>query len=152
MPYDWGTGGVLAMKGIPSIRPHLLTAAVAFILVLFAGYGADLVLFRHPAWMLMDDLILAAGAALVVFHYEKERGRFLAEKLRVIREMNAFVRNELQILNASVEHPERTRVSTIENSVERIDWALRELLPGKERLPKHPSKIDSSSERVQRSA
>lgn len=139
------------MKSIPSLRHHFLTAAIAFSLVLVVGYGADLVLLRHPKWMLIDDLILALGAAFVVFQYEKERSRFLAEKLRVIREMNAFVRNELQILNASVEHPERNRVTTIEHSVERIDWALRELLPGKEVLPKNLSKL-TSPERVERSA
>jgi hypothetical protein len=60
-----------------------------------------------------------------------ERSRFFAEKLRVIREMN-FVRNELQILYASQEHPHNTRVNTIERGVERIDSALRELLPGRE--------------------
>jgi hypothetical protein len=46
----------------------------------------------------MDDLILAVLAALVVYQYEREPSRLLAEKLRVIREMNAYVRNELQIL------------------------------------------------------
>jgi hypothetical protein len=48
----------------------------------------------------------------------------------VIRDMNAFVRNELQVLYACLEHPEKARVPTIERSVQRIDWALRELLPG----------------------
>jgi hypothetical protein len=65
-----------------------------------------------------------------VFLYEKERGRILSERLRVIRDMNAFVRNELQVLYACLDHPEKARVPTIERSVERIDWALRELLPG----------------------
>ena len=78
----------------------------------------------------MDDITLAALAALVVYQYERERSRLLAEKLRVIRNMNAYVRNELQILYASLEHLDASRVKTIESSVERIDWALRELLPG----------------------
>jgi hypothetical protein len=80
--------------------------------------------------MIADDATLAIAVAIVVFYYEKERARILSERLRVIRDMNAFVRNELQILYASLEHPEKTRVTTIEGSVERIDWALRELLPG----------------------
>ena len=103
---------------------------MAFFVVLIVGYSADLVLVRHPGWMLSDDLILAAAAATIVFYYETERSRILAERLRVIRDMNAFVRNELQILYACIENPEKTRISTIEVSVERIEWALRELLPG----------------------
>lgn len=140
------------MKTILSLRQNLWTASLAFVVVLLVGYGADLFLFRHPAWMLIDDVILALAAAVVVFQYERERTRFLSEKLRVIREMNAFVRNELQILNASVEHLDRARVSTIESSVARIDWALRALLPGKEMLSKQASKLTSTNERLKHSA
>jgi len=118
------------MSAIPSVRNRIFLAGLAFSLVLFVGYGADLVLVQHPTWMFADDLILALGAAAVVFYYEKERSRMFAERLRVIKDMNSFVRNELQILYACLENPEKTRVSTIERSVERIDWALRELLPG----------------------
>jgi hypothetical protein len=75
------------MNSIPSIRQNSLGAAVAFIVVLMVGYLADVVLFRHPSWMLVDEVILAVAAGLVVFRYERERSRFLAEKLRVIREM-----------------------------------------------------------------
>jgi hypothetical protein len=125
---------------------------LAFVVVLVVGYGADLFLFRHPAWMLIDDVILALAAGVLVFQYERERTRFLSEKLRVIREMNAFVRNELQILNASVEHLDRARVSAIESSVGRIDWALRELLPGKEMLTKQASKLTTTDQRFKHSA
>ena len=102
--------------------------------------------------MLIDDVILALAAGVVVFQYERERTRFLSEKLRVIREMNAFVRNELQILNASAEHLDRPRVSTIESSVARIDWALRELLPGKETLPKQATSLTTTNQQFKHSA
>jgi hypothetical protein len=140
------------MNSIPSIRQNSLIAAVAFLLVLLVGYLADVVLFRHPNWILVDDVILAVAAGLVVFRYERERSHFLEEKLRVIREMNAFVRNELQILYASLEHPDKTRVNTIERSVERIDWALRELLPGKEMAPKEKEQVKPVNEKIKRSA
>ena len=144
--------GVLAVKTIPSLRHNLWTASFAFVVVLLVGYGADLFLFRHPAWMLIDDVILALAAGVMVFQYERERTRFLSEKLRVIREMNAFVRNELQILNASVEHLDRARVSTIESSVARIDWALRELLPGKKTLTKQASNLTTTNRQFKHSA
>jgi hypothetical protein len=140
------------MNSIPSIRQNSLIAAVAFLLVLLVSYLADVVLFRHPNWILVDDVILAVAAGLVVFRYERERSHFLEEKLRVIREMNAFVRNELQILYASLEHPDKTRVNTIERSVERIDWALRELLPGKEMAPKQKEQVKPVNEKIKRSA
>ena len=140
------------MKTILSLRQNLWTASLAFVVVLLVGYGADLFLFRHPAWMLIDDFILALAAGVLVFQYERERTRFLSEKLRVIREMNAFVRNELQILNASVEHLDRARVSTIESSVGRIDWALRELLPGKETLTKQATSLTTPNQQFKHSA
>jgi hypothetical protein len=116
----------------------VLIASVTLFAVLVLGCGADAVLVRHPAWMYVDDLILAVLAALVVYQYERERSRLLAEKLRVIREMNAYVRNELQILYAWLEHLDTGRVRTIEHSIERIDWPLRELLPGGH-VPEMPS-------------
>lgn len=118
------------MSTLPSAHHRVLLAGLAFSLVLVVGYGSDLILAAHPRLWIADDLILGLAAAVVVFRYEKERSRFLSEKLRVIRDMNSFVRNELQVLYACLDHPERARVPAIERSVERIDWALRELLPG----------------------
>ena len=142
------------MSAIPSLRNRIFLAVLSFSLVLIVGYGADLVLVQHPTWMVADDLIIALGAAAVVFYYERERSRILAERLRVIRDMNSFVRNELQILYACLENPEKTRVSTMERSVERIDWALRELLPGTQPAIGTPvsAQGDRKGEVMQRSA
>lgn len=126
------------MSSIPSARHSLVLAGLAFLAVLIVEYSADLFLARHPGWMLLDDIVLATAASAMVFLYERERSRFLSEKLRVIRDMNSFVRNELQILYASLEHSETSRVPVIEGSVERIDWALRELLPGGQALRTGP--------------
>jgi hypothetical protein len=43
-------------------------------------------------------------------------------------------------------------VNTIERSVERIDWALRELLPGKEMAPKEKEQVKPVNEKIKRSA
>jgi hypothetical protein len=142
------------MGAIPSLQNRILLASLAFSLVLIVGYGADLVLVQRPTWMFADDLVLALGAAVVVFYYERERSRSLSERLRVIRDMNSFVRNELQILYACLENPGKTRVSTIERSVERIDWALRELLPGTQPTVGTPvnESRDRQRDKIQRSA
>ena len=100
---------------IPSLRNRILLAGLAFSLVLIVGYGADLLLVQHPTWMFADDLIIALGAAAVVFYYEREQSRILSERLRIIRDMNSFVRNELQILYACLENPGKSRAySTID--------------------------------------
>lgn len=142
------------MGAIPSLRNRILLAGLAFSLVLIVGYGADLLLVQHPTWMFADDLIIALGAAAVVFYYEREQSRILSERLRIIRDMNSFVRNELQILYACLENPGKTRVSTIERSVERIDWALRELLPGTQPTVGTPvnERGDQQRDNVKRSA
>ena len=119
-------------------RHSLLLAGLAFSVVLIVAFGSDLIVLRHPDWMIGDGLILGLGAAIVVLHYEKERGRLLAEKLRVIRDINSSVRNELQVLYACLDHPDKLRVSVIEHSVERIDWALREMLPAHEHSASPP--------------
>ena len=136
-----------------STRHQLFLAGLAFSVVILVGYGSDLILMSHPRWMIADDLILGVAAALIVFHYEIERGRILSEKLRVIRDMNAFVRNELQLLYAYIEHPDKGRIAVIERSVEHIDWALRELLPGRHHLSDAPVQpIRESGDSINRTA
>lgn len=154
MAYDGANVEVLVMSVRPSLRQSFFLAGLAFVLFLVFGYFSDLVLIRHRAWLVADDLILAVAAASLVFLYERERVRTLSERLRVIRDMNSFVRNELQILYSCLGDVEKTRVSTIERSVERIDWALRELLPGTQVLPDQPveSVREHSKERIERSA
>ena len=118
------------MFTIPSKGQRFALAALAFIVIVMVGFGSDLTINRHPKWMIADELFVGLLVASVVYAYERQRSQALCEQLRVIRDMNAFVRNELQILYASLDAPEKTRVPIVERSVERIDWALRELLPG----------------------
>ncbi len=122
------------MSTFSTRKQGLALSSGIFVFVFLVGYFSDVVLIRHPRWLLADDLILAAIAGLLVYLYERERSRLLAEKLRVIRDMNSFVRNELQIVYASLENPRGPHVDKIEKSVARIDWALRELLPGTQTL------------------
>ncbi len=118
------------MSAIPSVKQRSSLAVVAFFVVFVVGSASDAMINRHPTWRLADEISLGVAAAVVVYGYERQRSRMLAEKVRVIRDMNAFVRNELQVLFATLNAPEKSRVPAVERSVERIDWALRELLPG----------------------
>lgn len=79
---------------------------------------------------LLDDVLIGVLAGLVVFTYEQWRYRAMLEKLRVIAAMNHHVRNALQAIMYvpyTSEQMEQARV--IQDSVKRIDWALREVLP-----------------------
>ena len=110
----------------------ITTSASMAALVFVVGYGSDLILVRHAAWMWVDDVFLATVVGLVIFYYEENHARFLAERLRIIRDMNRFIRNELQIATASLDSPEHPpQVVEIEKCLDHIDWALREILPGK---------------------
>lgn len=145
---------MMGKVGFSSTGQTILRAGVAFCFVLIVGYSSDLILAGHGAWMIADDLIVGIAAAIVVFLYERERSRALSNKLRIIQEMNSYIRNELQVLYACLEHPEQARVPTIERCVERIDWALRELLPGTGSLDDAPVKAagDRPKHKIERSA
>jgi|SRR5208282_4412977 len=94
--------------------------------------AAWLNLHNVHGWLAFTDNILTGIAAgLMVLLYERWRQRDVEKKLRTIRLMNHHVRNALQIISAasyslnSTEQP-----STVQDAVRRIEWALREVLPG----------------------
>jgi hypothetical protein len=62
---------------------------------------------------------------------ERERRELIRERLRTIAEMNHHIRNALQVITyATVVGKDNESVELIRSSVERIEWALREVLPG----------------------
>jgi hypothetical protein len=80
---------------------------------------------------IIDDLIGAAIAGLLIYRHERNRSRLLREKLQTIELMNHHVRNALQpIMDSAYLHGHAQHLEVIRQSVRRIDWALREILPG----------------------
>ena len=79
-------------------------------------------------------LILGMLAAKLLHHAYKARQHALA-RLQVIAELNHHVRNALEVicLSAYITHDEEA-IRRITEGVNRIDWALREILP-RERVP-----------------
>ena len=78
----------------------------------------------------VDDLVLGVLAGLLAFGYEHRRSRELRQKLAVISAMNHHVRNALQTI-AYVPYTEQAKqMLLIQQSVNRIQWALNEILPG----------------------
>ena len=78
----------------------------------------------------LDDMVLGALAGLLAFAYEQRRSRDIAKKLAVISAMNHHVRNALQTISYVPYTEQAKQIVLIQQSVNRIQWALREILPG----------------------
>ena len=78
----------------------------------------------------LDDLVLGVLAGLLVFAYEHRRSREMRKKLAVIAAMNHHVRNALQTISYLPYTDQAKQVQLIQQSVNRIQWALQEILPG----------------------
>lgn len=77
-----------------------------------------------------DNILGGVFVGVLLFVDQRHRHRYLAERLETIGLMNHHVRNALQAIKyARYSHDD---VRVIEDSVARIEWALREILPGAE--------------------
>ena len=109
-----------------------VSAGVAFF---FMGALFDIVLQQQGVgsraiWW--GDLLAGAVAGLLVLAYERRRRRELIRELEIIRLMNHHVRNSLQVIAyASSSEDRAAHVQKVREAIERIDWALREVLPGR---------------------
>lgn len=84
----------------------------------------------------VDDLLIGGLAGVLVFAYERHQHKLILEKMRVISEMNHHVRNALQpILYSPYLKEQAEQVRTIQEGTRRIEWALREVLPGEDAFP-----------------
>jgi hypothetical protein len=80
---------------------------------------------------LLDDLLVGVLAGGVVFAYELHRHKLMVRQMRVIADMNHHVRNALQpILYSPYMKEQAEQIRMIQLGTERIQWALREVLPG----------------------
>jgi hypothetical protein len=85
----------------------------------------------HGFLALVDNIVTGIAAGLVVLLYERWRQRDVEKKLQTIRLMNHHVRNALQVIFAASSSLDGTeQATTVQNAVRRIEWALREVLPG----------------------
>jgi hypothetical protein len=75
-----------------------------------------------------DNLLGGMIVGVIIFIDERRRQRYLADRLYVIALMNHHVRNSLQTIMFA--HDTDKEVEFIHEAVLRIEWALREILPG----------------------
>lgn len=125
----------MVQKAHVSFRKGLLSVLLAFV-----SFSLGMIveaLQRHEGitgWTLwIDNFAAALLLGLVVFFYERRSERELIRKLQVIELMNHHVRNALQpVMYLPYSQDQEMQLNTIRDAVHRIDWALREILPGHE--------------------
>jgi hypothetical protein len=108
------------------------------LLVWIVGFGFDRVLARDGVArvdiLLTSNFLTGLVAGFLFFslsNYDRLRRNLVQERLRTIAEMNHHIRNALQVITyATASKSESGSVKLIRDSVERIEWALREVLPG----------------------
>lgn len=83
----------------------------------------------------VDNLVVAVLAGLMVFAYEQRRSKEINRKIAVIAAMNHHVRNALQTISYAPYTEQAKQIEMIEQAVNRIQWALREVLPGAGDVP-----------------
>jgi hypothetical protein len=80
----------------------------------------------------LDNVLTGLIAGGIVFWYEQRRHRVLLDRIRVIADMNHHVRNALQVITWASHTDQSNQIHVIEEAAKRIQWALREILPGED--------------------
>jgi hypothetical protein len=105
--------------------------------VLFTATGLDFLLEkRSPSFLGNIDAsaVLAAVVATLFFYrilwHERERRKAIRRRLETIGDMNHHIRNALHTIALTSHIPQNEEtVKAIDDSLHRVDWALREILP-----------------------
>lgn len=136
-----------AQRGIATKDKSLRMEPTSWRFVLGAAIGVGIVSFLATELMhsiLVPDIgrsherLLAEGfSALIVscltaklVQISRERHRLTMARMQVIAEMNHHIRNALSPISLSVDATEDRQLKCmISEAVDRIDWALREILP-----------------------
>jgi len=87
---------------------------------------------RYDLMAIADSLtgIVAGAFFWQALRRERERRQFVRERLRTISEMNHHIRNALQVISYySEKQQDQKTVEMLGQAVNRIEWALSEVLP-----------------------
>ena len=124
------------MSRIPKVPSLLRRISFSFLLgfgLFVLGAGLQGILQQRSITrtsIYLDDLVLGVLAGLMAFAYEHRRSRELRQKLAVVSAMNHHVRNALQTISYVPYTEQAKQMLLIQQSVNRIQWALQEILPG----------------------
>jgi hypothetical protein len=116
----------------------LLFAVGVFLITEFMHYLLVPDLGRNTERLLAEGLsaVIVGCLAAMLFRVVRERHKADLARLQVIAEMNHHVRNALTPISLALgDGQDRDSVRLILGAVERIEWALREILPRQSPLP-----------------
>lgn len=117
-----------------SHRSTLWNAIILFILVsglLIAVDQLSVLCGLEGSLRIADDLLGGLVAGSIFHSYERHRLRRFTEHLHLIDLTNHHIRNALQpLMFVTYGSRESAQMKVIEDCVHRIDWVLREVLPG----------------------
>lgn len=119
-------------------RRLIAVSVVVVVLVSLIGYALDRYLVRdgiNRFQILMVSNALTGIVAGLLFYTlafnERMRRAQIHHRLNTIAEMNHHIRNALQVITyATATGKDSESMELIQSSVDRIEWALREVLPG----------------------
>ncbi len=115
-----------------------LMAVVAALVLFVISTGLDYFLLHdeHDSRIVIieaSDALLGVVAGALIFRllqYERERRARLRQRIAVIADMNHHVRNALQVISFhAYTTTDREQIEAVKESMERIQWALKEILP-----------------------
>jgi hypothetical protein len=124
------------MSFIQSCKPQYSAfwkAILLFFLIAGLLIATDQLSIRYGlegSQRIVDDLLGGLIAGAILYLFERQGLRRLKEWLHVIDLMNHHIRNAIQPL-IFMEYEQRAQMTIVNGCVRRIDWALREVLPGK---------------------
>jgi hypothetical protein len=115
----------------------LLICLMVVLVVGAIGFGFDLLLGKEGVsrrdLLLLSNMLTGVVAGFLYYQLgriERERRVVMQQRLKTIAEMNHHIRNALQVITYATSQDRADSVELIRTSVERIEWALREVLPG----------------------
>lgn len=114
-----------------------IIAVVAFTLGMLQDFFLASEGFTRLSLVVLSNMItgLIAGALFYQFaQSERTRREIIRERIKTIAELNHHIRNALQVIKFwGAQHQncrlDEVQIQLMNNSVDRIEWALREVLP-----------------------
>ena len=144
------------MEEFRSWKMAFLTFLI-FLLVTILGYTFERMLYRDGVERKLIFIesaaltgVVVAGLFLQYTRTLQNQRRLVRARLEVIADMNHHIRNALQVLTyGTAMHQNQKETEMMREAIGRIQWALREVLPGylpETYVPQEP--VPPSSDRI----
>ena len=128
------------LRSIFHSRPYLygITAGAMMFAVVYIVDAVMVRIHLRPEATIIDDLLLAFVVAVLVVSLEAQHQReqqLQQERIRMILGMNHHIRNALQAIVYVTADLKGEHATIVQEATDRIEWALREILPGEQSQP-----------------